>query len=169
MHLQSLSCKERHSRSTLPNDKIKFYTGFVSRNVLDTVWSWIKPAVKTITLYSKQKKSSQDTSSDVSSPPCMRRLDSIDEFLLTLVRLRLGAPQEDLAYRFEVSQSRVSKILANWLSFLAAQFKGIISWPTSTVGSCHSIFSNFPNTVAAMDCVEVSTERPYNLQSQKAM
>ncbi|XP_062516382.1 uncharacterized protein LOC134191777 [Corticium candelabrum] len=97
----------------------------------------------------------------------MRRLDRIDEFLLTLVRLRLGAPEEDLTYRFEVSQSRVSKILTNWLPFLAAQFKGLISWPT--VGPCHGIFSNFPNTVAAMDCTQVFTERPYNLQSQKAM
>ena len=38
------------SLNTLLNDKIKFYTGFVSRNVLDTVWSWIEPAAKTITL-----------------------------------------------------------------------------------------------------------------------
>ena len=32
LHLQSLSCKE-----SLLNNKIKFYTGFVSRYVLDTV------------------------------------------------------------------------------------------------------------------------------------
>ena len=53
LHLQSLSCKE--SLSTLLNDKVKSYTAFVLRNVLDTVLSWIEAAAKAITLYSKQR------------------------------------------------------------------------------------------------------------------
>ena len=40
--------------NTLSNDKSSF-TSFVLRNELVTVWSWIEPAAKTITLYSKHQ------------------------------------------------------------------------------------------------------------------
>ena len=49
-----LQGKARYSRSThfqMINQVIQV----VSSNVLDTVWSWIEPAAKTITLYSNKR------------------------------------------------------------------------------------------------------------------
>ena len=66
LHLQSPSCKE-----SLLDDKIKCYTAFVSRNVLDTVWSW-----NLLLLYRANKEPGQGTSTAViklmSSPPSMK-------------------------------------------------------------------------------------------------
>ena len=37
---------------------------------------------------------------------------------LTLLRLRVGLPEQDIACRFSISQALVSKILVSWISFL---------------------------------------------------
>ena len=40
-----------------------------------------------------------------------RKLSSEQEYLMTLMRLRLGVLNEDLAFRFQVSTGRVSQIV----------------------------------------------------------
>ena len=40
-----------------------------------------------------------------------------DQLLLTLVRLRLALREEDLAYRFGVSVSTVSRLVTTWICF----------------------------------------------------
>ena len=47
-----------------------------------------------------------------------RCLSPIDEFFLTLVRLRLGLLEQDIAYRFDISQSTVSRTFTTWINFL---------------------------------------------------
>ena len=39
-------------------------------------------------------------------------------FFLVLIRLRLGLMEQDLADRFEISQSTVSRIIITWINFL---------------------------------------------------
>ena len=53
---------------------------------------------------------------DDSSTKCTLRL--IDHFFLFLVRVKQGFPIEDLAVRFKVSPSTVSRVFLTWANFL---------------------------------------------------
>ena len=46
-------------------------------------------------------------------------------FFLVLIRLRLGLMEQDLADRFEISQSTVSRIIITWINFLFLKLKEI--------------------------------------------
>ena len=47
-----------------------------------------------------------------------RSLLPMEELFLTLVRLCLGLIEQDLAFRFNISQSTVSRIICMWINFL---------------------------------------------------
>ena len=55
-------------------------------------------------------------------------LSSFNEFFLVLVRLRLGLLERDLAYRFKISVSTVSRICRTWVRFMYLRFKEIPLW-----------------------------------------
>lgn len=52
-----------------------------------------------------------------------RRLSSIDELFLTLVRLRLNLFQKDLAGRFNISKCRVFEIFSTWIDCMHDCFR----------------------------------------------
>jgi len=45
-----------------------------------------------------------------------------NQFLLVLMKLRLAVPNQDLAYRFDVSPSRVSQLFHEWIDVMAQEF-----------------------------------------------
>ena len=53
-----------------------------------------------------------------------------DEILMTLMRIRLDSPLEDLSFRFQMSAANVSKIITTFLAFLSLELEPIIYWPT---------------------------------------
>ena len=53
----------------------------------------------------------------------------IEEMFLTLICLRLGLMEQDLAFRFDISQSMVSRICITWINFMY-----IWSWNKSLYG-----------------------------------
>ena len=65
---------------------------------------------------------------------------------MTLVRLRQGLSEEDLAFRMKVSQSTVNRIVTTWISFLSRELPPLIHWPTR-IKSSHNFslifFLNF--------------------------
>ena len=48
---------------------------------------------------------------------------------MILMRLRLGLLEQDLTYRFGISQPSVSSILHNWLPILATRLSFLVTWP----------------------------------------
>ena len=50
-------------------------------------------------------------------------------FFLTLLRLRVGLPEQDTAFRFGISQAFVSRMLVTWISFLARELSCLMYWP----------------------------------------
>ena len=105
---------------------IQFYTGFTSYKLLKACFDFLGPAVENLNYWGQGKdvETNNDTldGSDKSSKGRHRTLCPIDEFFLIMIRLRLGLLERDLAYRFGISQSTVSRILITWINFLYLQF-----------------------------------------------
>ena len=45
------------------------------------------------------------------------------------MKLRLAVPNQDLAYRFGISTSRVSQLFHEWIDVMAREFGQLIRWP----------------------------------------
>ena len=55
-------------------------------------------------------------------------LNPYDEFFLTLIRLRLGLLNEDVADRFDMSPTKSSFIFLTWIKLLSKLLKNLVSW-----------------------------------------
>ena len=59
-----------------------------------------------------------------------------------LTRLRVGMLEQDLAVRFELSQSHVSRIITTWVNAMFHRFKEVEIWPMR-----EQAFANLPEKV----------------------
>lgn len=94
------------SQQVLENDdkQVKFYTGLPSFAVLKAVFD----------LATKGLPASFFTGCDI-----------FDQFLITLIKLRLNIADQDLAYRFGI----VSRCITKWLDVLYVKLSPVIYWP----------------------------------------
>ena len=89
-----------------------------------------------------------------------------EHLLLVLMKIKLGLLNKDIAIRFNIHNSRVSKILRNWIPRLANVLSSLIFWPGRG-----AIRKNLPpsfkkkwkDVVSIIDCGEIFIERPKNL------
>ena len=147
----------------LKNSKlILVYTGLQSIEVFEWLYNRIKAKAGRL-MYRKTAKSKLQKRNGKK-----RKLSTRDEFFLTLVRLRLGLTEWDLAYRFKVSQSTISSTLSTWIPFLARELAPFIAWPTQEQNKqCYpKCFSKYPNTIGIIDCTEGALEKPSLAKAQ---
>ena len=85
----------------------KFYTGFSSYEVLLLFFEFRGPAV-----YNLQYWGSESVIKHYK-----KKLDSLNQLFLTLIKLRLDLKERDLADRFGISVSSVSKYFITWVCF----------------------------------------------------
>lgn len=97
-----------------------------------------------------------------------RKTSVEEEFFMTLVRLRQGLTEEDLAFRMKVSQSTVKGIVTTWIAFLSRELALLIYWPTGEEVNLYYLecFNTYPNVKAIIDCAEVYIQRPSLAESQ---
>ncbi len=62
-----------------------------------------------------------------------RKMQPIDELFMVLYRMRCDALEKDIADRFGVSVSNVSRTLNTWINFLYHTLKQLPIWPSSKV------------------------------------
>ena len=67
------------------------------------------------------------------------------------MRFRCNFPQNDLACRFNIEQSSVSRILNQWIPMLKVQLKALIRWPQTTTDPTNSPYNLLPNAVVIID------------------
>ena len=102
-------------------------------------------------------------------PP--RKLSLEQEFLLSLMKMRLGLLTEDLAWRFDISAGLTSQIFFIWVRLISLDLEFMIKWPSRVVvrKNLPEIFrKHFPKCVCIIDCTEVFIETP-SLNIQAAM
>lgn len=100
-----------------------------------------------------------------------RKLSNFQEFIMVLVKLRLGLFNRDLAYLFKVSENTVSLIFRTWIRFLRVELEPLICLPPREVLRQHMppIFKlHYPKTALIIDCTEFEMERPSSLDNQSA-
>ena len=94
---------------------------------------------------------------------CVRMLDPINQLFLTLVKLKLNLKLKDLAFRFGISLSVVSRYINTWICFLYHHLEEIDWTPSvnqviSTLP--HSFKKMYPNTFTIIDGSEIFWRHP---------
>ena len=153
------------------DEKTKFYTGIVNFGTFMLLFNSIaEVAVKLNYWQGKDslKEKSYLTDEGRQKPGPQRKMRLIDEFLMVMMRLRLGLLEQDLADRFCVSTSTVSRILITWYSVLADHLRHLITWPSGDVIASRmpQCFKKFPFNRVIIDCTEFFIETPSSLVNQ---
>ena len=95
-------------------------------------------------------------------PGTKRKLTIWQEF--TMVLLRLGHFEKDLAERFRVSVATGSSVCRTWIKFMRNELQPIcIQWPSKeqVLYYMPPVFKSFyPNLVSIIDCTELQMESP---------
>ena len=97
------------------------------------------------------------------------KLTKRQELFMVLMRLRLGLLEDDLAFRFGIDQSNVSRILNKWLCVLSQRLSFLITWPErdqlrKTMPSC--FLESFDKCAVILDCFELFIEKPSDLYAR---
>lgn len=82
-----------------------------------------------------------------------RKLRRVDEFLLVMMRLRLGLLLKDLEFPFKLSSSAVSKIFNSWILFMYECMQSLVFLQELEVLKLHvpKCFTNFSDTRVVLD------------------
>ena len=95
-----------------------------------------------------------------------RALSLEQEYLLLLMRLRLGLLVKDVAFRFQISSTRVSQIWINWIKLMSIELQNLIIWPSR--GQVRATMPKafvklYPKLRTIIDCTEIFVETPCSL------
>ena len=93
-----------------------------------------------------------------------------DEFLMVLMKLRMGLKHFDLACRFLCSIQTVTHIFTSWINFLYQRLESLEIWPSRDVileSAPGDFRRDYPSTIAIIDCVELKVRTPSIRLKQK--
>ncbi len=93
------------------NAAIHLYTGLPDYRTFNACFEFLGDAVNNLNYWYGGKTSPNNRGAP-------RALTPLNEFFIVLCRLRLGLLEQDLAYRFHVSQTTISRICVTWINFL---------------------------------------------------
>ncbi|KAJ4918283.1 hypothetical protein JOQ06_022093, partial [Pogonophryne albipinna] len=176
LQLEVLQLRSRFGIQRLAgSDKdIRFYTRFATYKHFLVFWKLVEPAANTKMVRITNAKASSTSSSDSSQPTttvCSIQAwinPSIDELLLFLMHLSVGLHLRDLAERFGIHRTTVSRIISTWTHFLYQLLGSKRLWIPREVVRAHlpPEFSAFPDTQVVLDCTEVFCQTPSSLLLQ---
>ena len=179
---ENLSATEKEKKLLLTRlfslDKIKddnaailFYTGFPSYKALLSFHKYIEPKLskmqywKGVNLVKESQPYQVDENKNKPKPS--RKFTYPDEFLLVLMRLKAGLFVHDLADRFGVSSSPVSRVCITWINLLCYELKDVSIFIT---GACSrnmpKEFAQYAMTRIILDCTELFIQRPFAMLAQ---
>ena len=159
------SAKPMHFRleNIMNNDAlVRFYTGFISYDVLVAFFAFLGPAVNHLHYWG---------TSTSHTGRCRLKLDPLNQFFLTLVRLRLNTRVKDLAQRFGIAVGLVSRYITTWICFLYQHLREVEWMPTQDQVAAtlpHAFKEKYPTTFAIIDGSELFIETPSDLHTQSS-
>ncbi len=180
--VELLEAETRHLRSKI-NDKpecellhfrveqiakkdslIQFYTGFATYPLFMNFFEFLGPSVYSLNYWGdKERKTTRRRKNKALTP--------VNQFFLTLVKLRLNLRVIDLAIRFGISKSLVSKYFITWICFLYQHLKEIDWTPSveqvSATLPC-AFMDKYPLTYSIIDASELFIQTPSDLLMQSS-
>lgn len=93
-----------------------------------------------------------------------------NQFLITLIKLRLHSPNMELAYMFTVSEATISNIFVTWINFMYIRWSQIDIFPPKdlvTFNMPQSFRQDFSSTRLIIDGTEVPIQQPGNPGAQQ--
>ena len=125
---------------------IRLYTGLSSFTVLMAIFNLVSSAI-TRTAASK--------------------LEDFEYFTMVLMKLRFQANNADLAFRFGISESTVSRVFVKWIKVMDTRLRFLITWPEREALQKTMPFCFRPNyglrVTSIIDCFELFIEKPSEL------
>ena len=163
--------------------KMNFYTGLSSIEVFSAVFNLIEPYLPSISywvgpypMHCRQKSywKSYSRVRQYKNHQFKRKPSHKDEFFLTLMRLRLGLLNEDVADIFGISPRLSSRNFTTWIKVLSKLLgEALITWlPQEAVHSnLPDVFikAGYKKCCVIIDCAEVFIERPKWLINQSCI
>ena len=149
---------------------LQFYTGFTSKKMFKTCFNFLEGSAKTMRTW-QGERTRIDSHRDGAKPGPRSVLSLIDQFFFVCVRLRRGLLLEDLADRFKVSVSTLSRIFTTWVNLMYVKFNELLLWPSRrrVDRNMPEIFQKlYPSTRVIIDCTEFFIQRPSSLTTQSA-
>ena len=115
--------------------KVKFYTGLPSSSILMIIYNFVSSQVNYGT-----------------------KAHALSKFNATILKLRLGLYNQDLAYRFGVHQATISRNFRRWIDIMFTRLKPLIKWPgreelQKTMPL--DFKAHFKKCVVIIDCFEI--------------
>ena len=138
------------SQASLRDDdmKVKYYTGLAKFAVLMAIFNFLSPSME---------------SGNRSV------LSLFQQFMIVLMKFRLNLGDQDLAFRFGVHQSTISRCISKWIDVMYVRLKPLVKWPEreQLVKTMPMDFRrHYKHCVTIIDCFEVFVERPTNLKAR---
>ena len=96
----------------------------------------------------------EDISDTTMTRPTAHKLPVEDEFLLVLMKLRMGLSNIDLAERFCVAESTVNNVFLTWINYIFVTIGSLKIWPHRDVilkNSPEEFLKKYPNNIIIID------------------
>ncbi|XP_063077454.1 uncharacterized protein LOC134467525 [Engraulis encrasicolus] len=151
------------SRFQCDDGQMSFYTGFPDYDTFKAVYMTLQPTATNMVGWSQAQRLKQTEVQVTRQAFNIPKLATMDQFFLFLCCLRQGFAEQDLAVRFGVSQSTVSRICVTWANYLYFMLGSLPIWPSkATVDECMpTCFRNtYPDTRVILDCTEIYVQMP---------
>ncbi|KAI7789388.1 hypothetical protein IRJ41_018296, partial [Triplophysa rosa] len=152
-------------RFAASDDDIRLYTRFVTYKHLMAFWQLLEPASHKMVCVTRARAA---TGCSEAGGTNATSLQPIDEFFLFLVHLSVGLTQRDLAHRFNIHQSTVSRKLTTWANFLYTTLGSVRIWMSEeeVKANLPKDFKDYPDAQVIIDCTELRCQTPSSLLLQ---
>lgn len=147
--------------------RMAFWTGFPNYDTFLALFEYLEPRAKNLRYWRGDATTPEASSKKKSGPN--RKMELIDEFFLTMVRLKVGLLYEDLAIRFSISVGSVSSIFNSWINLMHADLKELCELPSKDVltENQSKAMKNFEEVRVILDCTEIFVQNPTKLDARK--
>ena len=142
---------------------VKLYTSFQFHEDFMPFYEFLGPAVEELK-YWEYKEFTRKRHRK-------RKLESLDQLLLTLMKLKLNIRNMDIAFHFGISESLVSRYICTWVCFLYQHMKEIEWTPTQQVAATlpYDFRKKYPPTFAILNGSQIFLETPSELYLQSSI
>ena len=153
--------------------QIQFWTGFPNYETMYSLFVFLEPRARNLKYWrgSSTSNSEHFSKTFTSKPGPERKLSLLDEFFMTMIRLKVGLLTEDIAQRFSVSVGTVSSIVTSWVNLMYTDLKLLCELPPRDVTSDNQskAMGQFTDVQVILDCTELFVQNPSKLDARKQL